>query len=74
MYMETGKFIVLIGILIVVAGLIIMLFGNKLSWIGNLPGDIRIERGNTRFYFPVVTMILVSIILTVLFRLFQRLF
>lgn len=74
MYMETGKFIVLIGILIVVAGLIIMLFGNKLTWIGNLPGDIRIERGNTRFYFPVVTMILVSIILTVLFRLFQRLF
>lgn len=74
MYMETGKFIVLIGILIVVAGLIIMLFGNKLTWIGNLPGDIRIERGNTRFYFPVVTMILVSIILTVLLRLFQRLF
>ncbi|MCH8556587.1 MAG: DUF2905 domain-containing protein [Balneolia bacterium] len=71
---DTGRIIVIIGILIVLAGLIIMFFGNKLSWIGNLPGDIRIERGNTRIYFPVVTMILVSIILTIVIRLFQRFF
>ena len=71
---ETGRIILLIGIMIVLAGLVIMFFGNKLSWIGNLPGDIRIERGNSRFYFPITTMILVSIGLTIIIRLFQRIF
>lgn len=71
---ETGRIILLIGIMIDLAWLVIMFFGNKLSWIGNLPGDIWIERGNTRFYFPITTMILVSIGLTIIICLFQRIF
>lgn len=42
------------------------------GWLGRLPGDIRIERGNTAFYFPIVTCILVSIALTLLMSLFRR--
>jgi len=71
---ETGRIIILIGVLIVLVGLVIVFFGNKLTWIGNLPGDIRIERGNTRIYFPIVTMILASIVLTIIINLFRRFF
>ena len=42
------------------------------GWLGRLPGDIRIERGNTAFYFTIVTCILVSIVLTLLMSLFRR--
>lgn len=42
------------------------------GWLGRLPGDIRIERGNTAFYFPIVTCIIVSIVLTLLLALFRR--
>jgi hypothetical protein len=42
------------------------------GWMGRLPGDIRIDRGNTGFYFPIVTCIIVSIVLTLLMSLFRR--
>ena len=45
--------------------------GNKLKWIGHLPGDIRIERDSFRFYFPITTMVLFSLLLTLLIRLYQ---
>ena len=46
--------------------------GVKAGWLGHLPGDIRIERGNTAFYFPIVTCIIVSIVLTLLMSFFRR--
>ncbi len=69
-----AKYIMLIGAIIFLAGLVWYFFGNKLHWIGRLPGDIRIEKENFRFYFPITTMILFSILLTVLFSIFKRLF
>ena len=42
------------------------------DWLGRLPGDIRIERGNSAFYFPIVTCIVISIVLTLLLSLFRR--
>jgi hypothetical protein len=42
------------------------------GWFGRLPGDIRIERGNSVFYFPIVTCIVVSIVLTLLLSFFRR--
>ena len=42
------------------------------GWLGRLPGDIRIERDNTGFYFPIVTCIIVSLLLTLLMALFRR--
>lgn len=69
-----GKWIIVIAFVLFLIGVIIYLFGNKLSWIGNLPGDIRIERDNVRIYFPITTMLLFSLLLTVLLNLVRRFF
>ena len=68
---DTGKWIIIAGLMIVMAGVIIYFFHDKLNWIGRLPGDIRIERDNFKFYFPITTMILVSILLSVILRLIK---
>lgn len=59
-----GKILVIIGIVIIIVGLVIWLGGDRLSWFGKLPGDIRIERETFRFYFPVTSMIILSIFLS----------
>lgn len=61
------------GVGLVVVGFVVFFFGNKLGWIGHLPGDIRIEKENFRFYFPITTMILFSIALSVILRLIKSL-
>jgi len=71
---STGKWIMLAGILIILAGIIIYFFHDKLNWLGRLPGDIRIEKGNTRFYFPVITMIIISVLLTLFINIIKRFF
>ncbi|HWB64055.1 MAG TPA: DUF2905 domain-containing protein [Chitinophagales bacterium] len=71
---ETGKWIILSGVLLVIAGLVIYFFSDKLHWIGHLPGDIRIEKENFRFYFPLTTMILGSLLLSLIIQLVKRLF
>jgi len=71
---QLGKTIILIGIIVLIIGVIIYLFGDKFTWVGNLPGDIRIKKPNFTFYFPITTMILVSIILSLLLRIFRYLF
>ncbi len=70
---QTGKILIIIGIVLIIAGIIVYFAGDKLSWLGRLPGDIRIEREHFRFYFPVTTMIIVSIIVTLIIKLFQKL-
>lgn len=72
MNQQTGKYIVLFGAIIIVVGATVYFFGNKLHWIGRLPGDIRIERENFRFYFPITTMILFSVLLTLIVNLLRR--
>lgn len=64
--MQTGKLIMVVGALIFLGGLIWYFFGEKLHWIGRLPGDIRIERENFKFYFPITTMILASLLLSLI--------
>ncbi len=71
---ETGKWMIVVGILILMAGILIYFFHDKLNWIGRLPGDIRIEKANFRFYFPVVTMILVSALLTFIATIIKKFF
>ncbi len=71
---ELGRILIIIGIVILAAGLLIYFGGDKLRWLGNLPGDIRIERGRTRFYFPITTMLLISVIATALIHLLRRFF
>jgi H+/Cl- antiporter ClcA len=64
MNQDTGKYIIIIGAAIVVIGLLVYFFYDKLNWLGRLPGDIRIERDNFRFYFPITTMILLSVLIS----------
>ena len=71
---QAGKYIILIGAAIVLIGVIIYFFHDKLHWIGRLPGDIRVEKENFRFYFPITTMIIFSVLLTVILSLIRRLF
>jgi DUF2905 family protein len=65
---ETGKYVIIIGCVILVLGLLIYFFHDKLNWIGHLPGDIRIEKENFRFYFPITTMIIGSVLLSLILR------
>ena len=68
---QVGKYLILIGGLILVLGIIIYFFGSNLKWIGHLPGDIRIERGNFRFYFPLTTLILLNLLIFLILRIWK---
>lgn len=72
MNQDTGKYIVLIGAGVIILGALIYFFHDRLHWIGRLPGDIRIEKENFRFYFPITTMIIVSVLLTIIIRLVRK--
>jgi uncharacterized membrane protein YidH (DUF202 family) len=65
---ELGKFIVIVGVITTVVGLV-MWSGLAPKWLGRLPGDIRIEREHSAFYFPIVTCIILSIVLSLLLSL-----
>ena len=69
---NTGKYIIMAGVGIVVIGLLVYFLHDKLHWIGKLPGDIRVEKENFRFYFPITTMILISLVLTLLLNLIKK--
>jgi hypothetical protein len=58
-----GWVLVVIGLVLVGAGLL-WVFSPSIPWLGKLPGDIRFGGGNTRFYFPITTCILLSLVLT----------
>jgi len=65
-----GLVVVALGAAVMVAGLLIMAGG--LRWFGRLPGDVRVESGGVRVYFPVVSMLLVSVVLSLLVALVRR--
>lgn len=68
---DLGKNLILIGIVIVAAGILLMLAG-KLPWIGKLPGDIFIKRDNFSFYFPLTTCIILSALISFILWLLRR--
>jgi hypothetical protein len=68
---SAGTLLVLAGLAILVVGLLVLAGG--LGWFGHLPGDIRYERGNTVFYAPIVSMLLVSLVLSLVLWAVQRL-
>lgn len=68
-----GKSIILIGIFIVIVGVIIWLWGDKLRWLGKLPGDIRVEKENFSFYMPITTMIIISVVISAILWLIKQL-
>ncbi len=66
-----GKMLILLGVFIILIG-VLLVIGEKIPWIGRLPGDIIVRKKNFTFYFPIVTSILISILLTLLFTLFRK--
>jgi len=66
-----GKFLITMGVVILIIGLV-LLWGPKIPFLGKLPGDIYIRRGNFSFYFPLVTCIFISVILTIIFTFLIR--
>ena len=70
---QTGKYIIIAGVFIVIAGVLVYFFHDYFKWLGRLPGDIRIERENYRFYFPVITMLVISVAVTVIVNIIKSL-
>jgi len=68
---DIGKILVVFGAVIVFVGFALW-SGFGAGWLGRLPGDIRIEREHSAFYFPIVSCIILSIVLSLLFSLFRR--
>ena len=67
-----GKWLIVAGIVLVLVGLLAQT--GALSWFGRLPGDIRIERPGGSFYFPLVSMLVVSVVLSLLLQVARRFF
>jgi hypothetical protein len=68
---DLGRVLVLVGGLLVAVGLVVMIAG-KVPFLGRLPGDIVYRKGGTTFYFPIVTCLVLSLILTLVLRLLRR--
>lgn len=68
---DFGRSLIVLGLFLALVGLL-MTMGGKVPYLGRLPGDIIIKKGNFTFYFPVVTCIVISVLLTLIFSLFFR--
>lgn len=68
---EIGKMLIIFGVVLVLLGFALW-SGCGAGWLGRLPGDIRIEREHSAFYFPIVTCLILSVVLTLLISLFRR--
>lgn len=67
-----ARFLIILGIGLIALGLIWYFIPWLVNWFGKLPGDIRIETEQTHFYMPITSMIIVSLILSIIFSLFNR--
>ncbi len=66
-----GKLLIIVGIVCIILGVLIA-YGPKIPFFGRLPGDISIEKGNFKFYFPIATCIVISIVLSLLLFIYDR--
>jgi len=67
-----GKVLIVAGLVAVLVGLVMQFAPQAFSWFGKLPGDIRYEKGNMKFFFPITTMILVSVGISLLLKFLGR--
>lgn len=65
--MEVGKQIIILGLIILIIGIIYTYFRQYLSWFGNLPGDIKWVGTTTRIYFPIISLLLISLLLNLVY-------
>ena len=71
---DFARILIIIGLSIAFVGLILIIAIRYFPWLGNLPGDMRIEGRNYRIYFPLATMILISLLGTILLNIVLRIF
>ncbi|HAL65783.1 MAG: hypothetical protein XD81_1251 [Bacteroidetes bacterium 38_7] len=69
--MKAGKWLIIIGILLIIIGLVIYFLPSLFRWFGHLPGDIHIEKENTRIYFPFTSLIIVSLVITIILNILR---
>lgn len=67
-----GKYLILAGLILIIIGALIWFAGHRFQWFGNLPGDVRIVRKNFTFYFPVVSMLILSAVLSLIIWIVRR--
>ncbi|MEK7795544.1 MAG: DUF2905 domain-containing protein [Candidatus Hydrogenedentota bacterium] len=68
-----GRVLIAVGAILLLVGLILVFGGGRyLTFLGRLPGDIRVEGEHTRLYFPITTCIIISVALTAILYLFSR--
>ena len=71
---DFGRLLIIMGLTIAFAGIVVVVAVRLFPWLGNLPGDIQIEGRNYRIYFPLATMLLISILGTILLNIVLRIF
>ena len=71
---DFARLLIIIGLVIVFAGVLLLIAVRFFPWLGNLPGDIRIERENIKVYIPFATMLLISLLASILLNIVIRIF
>lgn len=72
-FQGTGKILLLVGVFLLVLGLL-FIFWQRIPLLGKLPGDIFLQKGNLRLFFPIATCIIISVVLTIILNFVLRLF
>ena len=67
-----ARWLIIAGLILVVVGLVLHYAPGVFSWFGKLPGDIRVESERGKFFFPITSMVIVSVVLSALFSWFRR--
>jgi hypothetical protein len=67
-----ARWLIIAGLILLLVGLALQAAPNLFNWFGRLPGDIRIEKENGGFYFPLTSMLIISLALTLIINLFRR--
>jgi H+/Cl- antiporter ClcA len=68
-YKTIGILMIMVALIIALVGAVIYFAGASFSWFGNLPGDLKVERKNFTFYFPLATMLVLSVVLSIIIKL-----
>ncbi len=71
---QVGKLLMGVGALLLLIGVIVYLFNDKLNWLGRLPGDVRVEQENFRFYMPIATCVVLTVVINLVLWLIRRFF
>lgn len=67
-----ARWFIIVGIILIVIGVVMHFIPNALNWFGKLPGDINIQKENSRVFIPITSMIIVSVVFSILVNLFNR--